>query len=389
MLELIALSPLDAEQTELVTTVRDSATALLRIIDDILDLSKIEAGKLDLDEMDLDPRELVEGVAELLAPQAHQKALLLVCDLDRKVPAAVRGDPGRLRQILFNLTGNAIKFTDAGRVVLRTRLEPSDAGSDRLRLRFSVEDTGIGISAAGQARLFQPFSQADSSTTRRFGGTGLGLAICARLVEMMGGRIGVESAPGCGATFWFTVDLLAGDPRTVPGDDTDLTGLSIIVAEPDPVQRAVLIRALEDKRAAVADATTADEAVELLTMADADLLAPVPLHRLRLFRRRYNQAALLAQAAGRQAGRPVIPDMLIRRRSTPSQGGLDRSGRRRNVKGAFAVRPGLEPRVAGKRIVLVDDVLTTGATLSECARVLLRAGAERVDALTLARVVKT
>ncbi|TWA71561.1 PAS domain S-box-containing protein [Azospirillum brasilense] len=272
MLELIALTPLDAEQTELVTTVRDSATALLRIIDDILDLSKIEAGKLDLDEMDLDPRELVEGVAELLAPQAHQKALLLICDLDRKVPAAVRGDPGRLRQILFNLTGNAIKFTDAGRVVLRTRLEPSAAGSDRLRLRFSVEDTGIGISGAGQARLFQPFSQADSSTTRRFGGTGLGLAICARLVEMMGGRIGVDSAPGCGSTFWFTVDLAPGDPRSAPRDDTDLTGLSIIVAEPDPVQRSVLIRALEDKRAAVADATTADEAVELLTMADADLL---------------------------------------------------------------------------------------------------------------------
>ncbi|MDQ2106690.1 ATP-binding protein, partial [Azospirillum isscasi] len=272
MLELVALTPLDAEQTEIVTTVRDSATALLRIIDDILDLSKIEAGKLDLDEMDLDPNELVEGVAELLAPQAHQKALLLVCDLDRKVPAAVRGDPGRLRQILFNLAGNAIKFTDAGRVVLRTRLEPCAAGSDRLRLRFSVEDTGIGISTAGQARLFQPFSQADSSTTRRFGGTGLGLAICARLVEMMGGRIGVNSAPGCGATFWFTVDLAPGDPRAAPGDDTDLSGLSIIVAEPDPVQRAVLIRALEDKRAAVADATTAAEAVELLTMADADLL---------------------------------------------------------------------------------------------------------------------
>ena len=272
MLELIALTPLNAEQTELVTTVRDSATALLRIIDDILDLSKIEAGKLDLDEMDLDPRELVEGVAELLAPQAHQKALLLVCDLDRKVPAAVRGDPGRLRQILFNLAGNAIKFTDAGRVVLRTRLEPSPAGSDRLRLRFSVEDTGIGISTAGQARLFQPFSQADSSTTRRFGGTGLGLAICARLVEMMGGRIGVDSAPGCGATFWFMVDLAPGDPRTAHDDDTDLSGLSIIVAEPDPVQRAVLIRALEEKRAAVADATTAEEAVELLTLADADLL---------------------------------------------------------------------------------------------------------------------
>ncbi|KAA0677088.1 ATP-binding protein [Roseomonas genomospecies 6] len=272
MLELVALTPLNPEQTEIVTTVRDSATALLRIIDDILDLSKIEAGKLDLDEMDLDPRELVEGVAELLAPQAHQKALLLVCDVDRDVPAAVRGDPGRLRQILFNLAGNAIKFTDAGRVVLRTRLEPSAADPQRLRLRFSVEDTGIGISTAGQARLFQPFSQADSSTTRRFGGTGLGLAICARLVEMMGGRIGVNSAPGCGSTFWFTVDLAPGDPQSAPRDDTDLSGLSIIVAEPDPVQRTVLIRALEDKRAAVADATTAEEAVELLTLADADLL---------------------------------------------------------------------------------------------------------------------
>ncbi|MBP2292221.1 ATP-binding protein [Azospirillum rugosum] len=285
MLELMALTPLNAEQAQIVTTVRDSATALLRIIDDILDLSKIEAGKLDLEEMDLDPRELVEGVAELLAPQAHQKRLALVCDVDRAVPPVVRGDPGRLRQILFNLAGNAIKFTDAGRVVLRARLEDAPApntpaqnppGRDAVRLRFAVEDTGIGISQAGQSRLFQPFSQADSSTTRRFGGTGLGLAICARLVEMMGGRIGVESMPGHGSVFWFTVDLAAGDPGTrYQGgglDGIDLSGLSILVADPDPVQRAVLIRSLEDRQAAVADATTAEEAVELLTLSGADLL---------------------------------------------------------------------------------------------------------------------
>ncbi|MFC5355850.1 ComF family protein [Azospirillum himalayense] len=193
---------------------------------------------------------------------------------------------------------------------------------------------------------------------------------------------------GCGTPFDFALE---GEP---------LCGACI--AEPPVFARARAVLAYDDgsrplvlgfkhgdriHAAGAYGAWLARAGAELL--ADADLLAPVPLHRLRLFRRRYNQAALLAQAAGRQAARPVIPDLLVRRRATPSQGGLDRSGRRRNVKGAFAVRPGLEPRVAGKRIVLVDDVLTTGATLSECARVLLRAGAERVDALTLARVVKT
>ncbi|HYH19279.1 MAG TPA: response regulator, partial [Azospirillum sp.] len=271
MLELIALTPLNGEQRTLVTTVRDSATALLRIIDDILDLSKIEAGKLDLEELDLSPLELVEGVADLLAPQAHQKELALICHVDPAVPAVVRGDPGRLRQILFNLAGNAIKFTEQGRVLIRT-LPVTGAPPGRVRLRFEVEDTGIGISEEGQARLFQPFSQADSSTTRRFGGTGLGLAICTRMIEMMGGRIGVRSAPGHGSTFWFTVDLPMGDGRAAVADDTDLAGLSIVVADGEPAERAVVVRYLADKRAAVADAITAEEVMEFIELAPPDIL---------------------------------------------------------------------------------------------------------------------
>ena len=262
MLELMALTPLDEEQHTLVSTMRDSGAALLRIIDDILDLSKIEAGKLELEDLDLRPAELVEGVADLLAPQAHQKGLALICDIHRSVPARLRGDSGRLRQILFNLTGNAIKFTDRGRVVLRVHAaEP--ASRDHVRLHVAVEDTGIGIGPEGQARLFQPFSQADSSTTRRFGGTGLGLAICTRLIERMGGRIGVESVPGRGSTFWFTVDLARGEDPALPAP-APLAGLAVLVADEDEVQRDVLARYLEQGGATVtAAATVADAASRL------------------------------------------------------------------------------------------------------------------------------
>ncbi len=262
MLELMALTPLDEEQRTLVSTMRESGAALLRIIDDILDLSKIEAGKLDLEDLDLRPAELVEGVADLLAPQAHQKGLALICDIDRSVPARLRGDSGRLRQILFNLTGNAIKFTDHGRVVLRVHATES-MRQDRVRLHVAVEDTGIGIGPEGQARLFQPFSQADSSTTRRFGGTGLGLAICTRLVERMGGRIGVESVPGRGSAFWFTVELPQGKESALPAP-APLAGLAVLVADEDEVQRGVLARYLEQGGATVtAVATVADAASRL------------------------------------------------------------------------------------------------------------------------------
>jgi two-component system, sensor histidine kinase and response regulator len=275
MLELAALTTLDAEQRTLVTTMRESATSLLRIIDDILDLSKIEAGKLDLEEQDLQPAELLEGVADLLAPQAHQKALALICDIDASTPPMVRGDSGRLRQILFNLTGNAIKFTDHGRVILRVSASPLEArddddGAPRVCLRFAVEDSGIGIGPDGQARLFQPFSQADSSTTRRFGGTGLGLAICARLVEMMGGKIGVDSVSGRGSTFWFTVEL-----ATVPAaaaDAAPLRGLSVLVVDADAVQRGVLARYLAHSGAEVAEADSAPDAAGRLVRPGLDLL---------------------------------------------------------------------------------------------------------------------
>ncbi|WP_223677791.1 response regulator [Azospirillum agricola] len=279
LLELIALTSLDAEQRTLVTTMRESAGSLLRIIDDILDLSKIEAGKLELEEQDLRPAELVEGVADLLAPQAHHKNLALVCDIDGSVPPLLRGDAGRLRQVLFNLTGNAIKFTDRGRVVLRVHAAgpavpgPSPGPSlGRVRLHVSVEDTGIGIGAEGQARLFQPFSQADSSTTRRFGGTGLGLAICTRLVERMGGRIGVDSVPGHGSTFWFTVELARAGEAGPDGAATALAGLSVLVADADDTQRGVLARYLAHAGAAVAETGDGDEASALLRAGGADLL---------------------------------------------------------------------------------------------------------------------
>ncbi|WP_455172830.1 ATP-binding protein [Azospirillum largimobile] len=272
MLELMALTPLDEEQRTLVSTMRESGAALLRIIDDILDLSKIEAGKLDLEDLDLRPAELVEGVADLLAPQAHQKGLALICDIDRSVPARLRGDSGRLRQILFNLTGNAIKFTDRGRVVLRVHAAESTRRT-HVRLHVAVEDTGIGIGPDGQARLFQPFSQADSSTTRRFGGTGLGLAICTRLVERMGGRIGLESAPGLGSTFWFTVELQqVPDPSPSAPAPAPLAGLPVLVADEDEVQRRVLAGYLEQGGATVTAAATVAEAASRLGRGGCGLL---------------------------------------------------------------------------------------------------------------------
>ncbi len=202
LLGLLLDSPLNADQRDLAQTARSSAEALLTILNDILDFSKIEAGKLDFETLDFDVRTLCESTADLLVDSAQRKSLEIGYVLDSDIPQVLRGDPGRLRQVLLNLMSNALKFTQDGGVLLQVdQLERSE---DSVLLQFRVTDTGIGLSAPARESLFHPFTQGDASTTRRFGGTGLGLAISKELVQMMGGEIGVESEQGCGSTFWFT-----------------------------------------------------------------------------------------------------------------------------------------------------------------------------------------
>jgi PAS domain S-box-containing protein len=241
MTGLLLDTPLDGRQRELVEAVRNGGEALLEIINDILDFSKLESTQLTLEEEEFGVRELCDGVMELLAPRAAAKGLELAAVIDPSVPARVRGDDGRLRQVLVNLLGNGIKFTDTGEVVLRVDCRGCPEG--RARLRFEVRDTGMGIAPADQQRLFRPFSQVDPSTTRRHGGTGLGLVISRRLVQGMGGDIDLESAPGRGSCFGFEVVLpLAGDPPG--GEDKPLfAGMRVLVVTPSaPTRESVLAR---------------------------------------------------------------------------------------------------------------------------------------------------
>ena len=239
MAELLGLTRLDGEQRRMARIIIDSATALLTIINDILDFSKIEAGKLEIEAVEFSLMSVVGGSAELLAPRAEAKGLDLVVHNDPSLIDLRLGDPTRLRQILLNLGGNAVKFTDEGRIDIRVRRigGGSEATDSAERLRFEVTDTGIGLNEEQRARLFQAFVQADSSTSRKYGGTGLGLSICQRLTELMGGSIGVDSEPGAGSTFWFELPLAAvGDaPPRYPDDlsaaSVALVGLSDRVAE--------------------------------------------------------------------------------------------------------------------------------------------------------------
>jgi PAS domain S-box-containing protein len=205
MLELLRRSPLSPEQQEFAGTAARSVETLLSIINDILDFSKIEAGKLQLETIDFDARELVEQICALLATPAHDKGLELSCFVQPGLPSKVQGDPVRLRQIMTNLIGNAIKFTDRGEVSVQVLCDAQSDG--QASLRFKVKDTGIGIRPEDLARLFNPFEQVDGATTRQFGGTGLGLAISKTLVNKMGGEVHVESEPGKGSTFWFAIDF--------------------------------------------------------------------------------------------------------------------------------------------------------------------------------------
>ncbi len=233
---------------------KSSAEGLLQLIDDILDFSKIEAGKLSLDRVDFTLKEVVHGAIEPLMPRATAKDLEVQVDVTDEFPTRLQGDPARLRQVLINLLGNAIKFTESGTVTLRAEQTSFDA--EGVRIRFAVSDTGIGIAPHVQARLFTPFTQADSSTTRRYGGTGLGLAISQRLVELMDGTIGVESEEQVGSTFWFSVPFTPALPRREPrraaGDAAGHVGrrrapqsYRLLLAEDDPVNQLVALSQLK------------------------------------------------------------------------------------------------------------------------------------------------
>ena len=281
MIELLLDTNLDRRQRDYAQTVRNSGEALLTVINDILDFSKIEAGMLEIEDTECKVRTIVESLMDLMASPAQTKGLELIASIDRSVPAVVFGDPGRLRQVLTNLVGNAIKFTTTGEVLVRVNVPSAQAeyeakGRDMI-VRFEVSDTGDGIAPDKVATIFQPFAQADTSTSRKYGGTGLGLAISSQLVGLMGGELGATSQPGEGSTFWFTVrvhslPLQAAVPQIFL--DPELAGVVALVVDDNDAQRNVLSNYLTNWGVTVITADSGETALTTLRAA-ADLGRPV------------------------------------------------------------------------------------------------------------------
>ncbi len=271
MTELALDTELKPDQREYLETVKSSADALLMLINDILDFTKIEAGKMDLEAIDLDLHDVLAESLKSLAVRAQEKGVELACEIDPEVPEILVGDPGRLRQIVINLVGNAVKFTEKGEVVVSVKLEPAPEGAAPL-VRFSVRDTGIGIPADKQGVIFESFTQADGTTTRKFGGTGLGLAICRKLVRMMGGTIWLESEFGRGTTIHFTAAL----PRsTTPAPSTPpavvaLAGMKALIVDDNRTNRAILRETVIGWGMVPTLCASGPEALEAMTQAAAD-----------------------------------------------------------------------------------------------------------------------
>jgi len=270
MTSLLLDTMLTAEQRDYAETVSRSGEALLTLINDVLDYSKIESGKLELDLYDFDPQTLFEDLADVVSVRAQEKKLEFNVVVDPALPTRLHGDADRLRQILLNLTSNAIKFTSTGEVAVEVQVAEQDEATNTLRLRFEVRDTGIGIPADRIHRLFQPFSQVDGSTTRRYGGTGLGLVISRKLAELMDGEIGVNSTAGCGSTFWFTVRLkVAPAPAPLETDWQWPTPLAVFGVDDNATNRRVLRQLLLPTNCRYADAADAAATLAMLRAAQA------------------------------------------------------------------------------------------------------------------------
>ena len=269
MIDLLLDTKLDERQRNTADTARQSGDMLLSVINDILDFSKIEAGKLEIEKSSFNLHKLTDEVMELFSERASQKKLELIAHVNPEVPSYLCGDPVRIRQILINLIGNAIKFTERGEILLS--IEAADAADDALMLRFEVHDTGIGVAPSNQALIFDAFSQADSSTSRKYGGTGLGLPISRQLAELMGGQIGLESVPGKGSTFWFTARMETAGPDV--GDshnltrDKELSGIRVLIVDDNATNREILKHQVTSWGIANGSAENGGQALEMLNAA--------------------------------------------------------------------------------------------------------------------------
>jgi two-component system sensor histidine kinase RpfC len=302
MADLLRDTPLSREQADMLQTLRSSSRVMLGLVDDVLDFSKIEAGKVMLEETDFDLHALVNSTSRIVAAQAVAKGIEFVVSIMPEVPPAVRGDPHYLRQILINLAGNAVKFTERGSVTVHVSAQAETETA--VRLKFSIRDTGIGIAPEAQARIFESFTQADQSTSRRFGGTGLGTTIAKQLVGLMRGKIGLESAAGLGSTFWFEVDLEKQPERAGAGTG-ELAGARILLVGFPASQRDPLETALASWGATPVSVTSMEEGVARLV---AEISLAQPYHSAILYG--FGEDQNLAQRFRRAAPNPAPPSVL-------------------------------------------------------------------------------